>query len=280
MNMGGVATPGFFPCRIHSKREMSRSSKIATSPSRISVSGASARIDFTRSGNRFVWSRPCRLTSRTWSPSLNASIRQPSIFSSKAQPSRWKGRARSVCCITAIAAAAVLLQEGVEGGEEFGHTQSGLGPGKSRGLRDGVDLCAMEVEMEADERQPLIRVPRTRDRMRRDHFVWVQPEEPLRQGVNQRLVALESEHPIVQWSAATWPRQVRRLLSRHPGHFHDVLNCPPEMDRRPGPHGLTSPESLRSIPDAIHTALLCQDEMFNVLRDRPDARCRLERGLG
>jgi hypothetical protein len=67
---------------IFSPRFVCSASYTATSPSRVKVAGLSAARALTSSGNRLVWSRPLRLTSRTELSALVATIRQPSTFSS------------------------------------------------------------------------------------------------------------------------------------------------------------------------------------------------------
>jgi hypothetical protein len=107
MFIGGVQTSCPGRVRSHSKREMSRRSKMAISPSRISAGRLGSVTAFRSSGKRCLWSRPFRLVSGTWLPTFAAS--QPSYVSSQTRLSdervlvaRWRASAPGLRLVEAI----------------------------------------------------------------------------------------------------------------------------------------------------------------------------------
>src|SRR5512137_2009057 len=121
---------------------------------------------------------------------------------------------------------------------------AGSGTGKRRRASDRLDLRAMQVEMETHEREPLIRVPRPRDRMRRDDVPRIEALEPGRQGLQQGLVALQRHDPVAERPAAPRPRDLGRLLPRYPGQLHDLLDRSAAVDGFARPGGPPGPDRL------------------------------------
>jgi hypothetical protein len=89
--------------------------------------------------------------------------------------------------------------------------------------------------MESNKGDPLVSVPGPRNRMWRYYVVRIEPAKPARQSLKERLVALESEHPVAQRSSAAWASQIGCLLPRVPGLVNDLLDRAAAVNRVPGP---------------------------------------------
>jgi hypothetical protein len=102
MYIGGVTTTSRVGFAEQNGTGTKSSSNTHTSPSRISVYADRAAVAAARSANRSVWSRPFRLTRRTFWPCLYATMRQPSTSPRRPSPPGGTARRRgSAGCITA-----------------------------------------------------------------------------------------------------------------------------------------------------------------------------------